>query len=617
MIYKDKNCINELGLEMPEIDFGECYKEIQSNYGLENKDLIVAIIDKRNNKESNPITSYVFYHPENGVKLNAEEICKEKVIIVNENLKSLLNESVSDIDSILFLTGQNINVFNKSCEFYTNICYHFDSPCGKDIALRDRLLIYYPNITLCDLGCSNIGINLTSMTAICECKYKDLSEDDPDQENNIYKDVVNQVNNILNQVNLAVMKCYEDIFNYELFICNIGGIVLLILILIKIGCIITYYYSNLFLINKYIYNVTHNYLLYLNKSPFVNTNIINYKNNNDDNEKGGKKINCPIKKNNSNKYNNDLYKIKNDSGKKINNIKNIKIIKTEEELKTINKLNKSQKYKKITLKTKSYSSKKLKNSEQVSKANSPVNMNKSEENKGLIFENYLSTDFDDMDFHDVALSDKRLFFDYLFDKLKRKQSILQLFYMNSPLRPITIKILLLILEIEICLIINALFINEDFVSTIFHSKKEENIISFLPRSINRCIYTIFVRIVVNYFIVCLFVDETKIKGILKREKKDITNMKYQINLVMKQIKIRYNIFIIINSILSIFSWYYISCFNNIYPHMKIEWIKSSIFIIIIIIYILSIIIIIIETILRFISFELKSERMYRASLWLG
>ena len=106
------------------------------------------------------------------------------------------------------------------------------------------------------------------------------------------------------------------------------------------------------------------------------------------------------------------------------------------------------------------------------------------------------------------------------------------------------------------------------------------------------------------------------KGILKRENNNITNMKYEINLVMKQIKIRYNIFIIVNNIITIFSWYYISCFNNIYPHMKVEWIKSSIFIIIII-YILSIIIIIIEAILRFISFELKSERIYRASLWLG
>ena len=85
---------------------------------------------------------------------------------------------------------------------------------------------------------------------------------------------------------------------------------------------------------------------------------------------------------------------------------------------------------------------------------------------------------------------------------------------------------------------------------------------------------------------------------------------------MKQIKIRFNIFNIIAVALSVFSWYYISCFNNIYPHMKMEWIKSSL-LIIILIHIFSILVILVETLLRFISFEIKSERMYRASLFLG
>ena len=50
--------------------------------------------------------------------------------------------------------------------------------------------------------------------------------------------------------------------------------------------------------------------------------------------------------------------------------------------------------------------------------------------------------------------------------------------------------------------------------------------------------------------------------------------------------------------------------------MKIEWIKSTVFIIILI-HILSIFVILIETLLRFVSFEIKSEKMYKASLWLG
>ena len=85
---------------------------------------------------------------------------------------------------------------------------------------------------------------------------------------------------------------------------------------------------------------------------------------------------------------------------------------------------------------------------------------------------------------------------------------------------------------------------------------------------------------------------------------------------MKEMKWRYNIFIILTAVASVYSWYYHSCFNNIYPHTKIEWIKSS-SLIILLIHLISIIVILIETLLRFISFEIKNEKMYKASLWLS
>ena len=90
-------------------------------------------------------------------------------------------------------------------------------------------------------------------------------------------------------------------------------------------------------------------------------------------------------------------------------------------------------------------------------------------------------------FNEALIKDKRLFFDYFFDKLKRKYIILDLILINNPIKPKTIKILLLILDIEICFVVNAIFINEDYVSKVFRSTKEENFISFLPRSVNRII----------------------------------------------------------------------------------------------------------------------------------
>ena len=98
-----------------------------------------------------------------------------------------------------------------------------------------------------------------------------------------------------------------------------------------------------------------------------------------------------------------------------------------------------------------------------------------------------------------------------------------------------------------------MFINEDYVSDLFHSKKNETFISFIPRSINRFIFTVFSSIVVSYFINCLFVEESKIKGVLKRERQNINNLKYQINITLKVVKIRYYIFIIVSFGFSLFS----------------------------------------------------------------
>ena len=86
------------------------------------------------------------------------------------------------------------------------------------------------------------------------------------------------------------------------------------------------------------------------------------------------------------------------------------------------------------------------------------------------------------------------------------------------LKPKTVKILLFILNIDLYLFINALFFNEDYISLIFNSKKKETFYSSVPRSLNRFLYTSLVGVIFNYINNCYFIEENKIKGILKREK---------------------------------------------------------------------------------------------------
>ena len=89
-------------------------------------------------------------------------------------------------------------------------------------------------------------------------------------------------------------------------------------------------------------------------------------------------------------------------------------------------------------------------------------------------------------------------------------------------------------------------------------------------------------------------------------------MRNKVFISMKNIINNYWIFILISYILTIFSWYYISCFNNVYPYLKMEWIKSSIFILFVM-QIITLLGCLLFTFLRYLSIKCKSEKLFRIS----
>ena len=215
-----------------------------------------------------------------------------------------------------------------------------------------------------------------------------------------------------------------------------------------------------------------------------------------------------------------------------------------------------------------------------------------------------------MEYDDAIKNDKRTFCDFFIDRLKTKQMIADTFYHKDNIRPLSIKIILFLLNIDLYFAINGLFFSEEYIIELYHLETEDTFFSFLPRSVGRFFYTTMVSVIVGIIIDCIFIEEKKIKRILIREKEDIFQLKYEIALASKSIKTRYNIFIILCFFISLLSWYYVSCFNNVYKGEKIEWIKSSITIIIIM-QILSMLVVLLEAILRELSFECKSEKIYK------
>ena len=74
----------------------------------------------------------------------------------------------------------------------------------------------------------------------------------------------------------------------------------------------------------------------------------------------------------------------------------------------------------------------------------------------------------------------------------------------------------------------------------------------------------------------------------------------------------YLAFIIFVSIILLISSYYLLCFNYVYPKTQIEWIKCSITIMIVM-QIISFLKCLVITGLRYLSFKIKSQKMYKVS----
>ena len=115
---------------------------------------------------------------------------------------------------------------------------------------------------------------------------------------------------------------------------------------------------------------------------------------------------------------------------------------------------------------------------------------------------------------------------------------------------------------------------------------------------------------------CIFIEEKKLKHLLLREKDNPMEIKSEVSKLVSIIKTRFRIFIFLVLMFFVFSYFYISCFNNVYPYTKSEWIKSSV-VIIMIVQILPAITALIEGVLRYASFKFKSEKVYKLSRLLS
>ena len=155
--------------------------------------------------------------------------------------------------------------------------------------------------------------------------------------------------------------------------------------------------------------------------------------------------------------------------------------------------------------------------------------------------------------------------------MKKKHLLIFTFLPNKDYNLTSIKLSLFISSFSLYFAINAFFFNDKTMHKIYINY---GYISFLSQ-IPQILYSTIITAVINITLKLLSLTEQSILSI-KKEKNfnDASRRSKQIN---KIINIKFIIFFILNTILIIFFWFFISCFCAVYINTQILLIKDTLF----------------------------------------
>ena len=457
-LYKNGYCISSLKLNISRLDFGICYEKVKEYYKIEDN-LVIAIVTKNIGGDNSPkVIYYSLYDPKEGKNLSYFDICFNDSLIIHENIFSKIDTKNKDIESMIYLAEHDIDIFNLSGLFYTDIYYHFDSPIDKDIALQDRVLLFYPNVTLCENGCQTKGVNLSTFEAICECKFTNLINIDVLENNVLYKNSLGEIKSMISETNIEVIKCYKDLFSTKFYLSNLGFYIIVFFLICQIILTIIYYRHSLFIFTKYVFDISEQYLTYL--TIHKNDNIIDLVDNKTLKNVPPKK---KKKKTHLGEHHNIIRKKKKKAKTKLEDNRIIPInhrkrlshfnknttfhnlISNEHTLNNYSNNNKISVGGSIYIYNKKLPKMKLSNDYFLEKDKNVLITSRDENFKNI--EEYLQTDLDNMDYDDAVKKDKRKFCEFFWGKVKINQMILDTFCAIDHLRPRTLKIMLFILKL--------------------------------------------------------------------------------------------------------------------------------------------------------------------------
>ena len=497
------------------INLGLCEDRLKTIYGIDkNLSLIILKIDYFMTGLLIPVIGYEIYHPINKSQLDLK-YCED--ILVKINIPVSINED-------------SLYKYDPNSEYYNDECYSYTTENGTDIILNDRQNEFINNnLSLCEENCSYNGYYTDTKKALCEChtKLKINSISEVISEINILSNDFN--NKESNNINLATMKCINQLFSKDGLLTNIGNYILLFIIIIFCISIIIFTKFGFYLIEED----------FKKKLKELSKNIKKDISKNDNKKKKKKKvrkISNPIKKQMKRKINKSNKKLE----VKFNEKSDLKI--------STNQI--------ISFDKSKYDNK-----------NIFIGKKKKNWKKNNGMESFLDCELNYLNYEEALLYDKRTYYSYYISLLKMNHPILLAFYPYKDYNIKIIKMDLFFQSFAIYFAINTLFFNKSSIHKIYEDGGVYNISYFIPQIILSFIISFFISDVIKYlFLSGRNILELRYMSNLKNEK--IINIK-------RCLKIKYILFFILSEIFLILFWYYLSSFCAIYQNSQVYLIKNT------------------------------------------
>ena len=532
--------------EVSSVDLGDCEKLIKGREGLRETDqLIILKLDIRDPISNAINVQYEIFNPYTYRKISLD-ICKSIPIKINTPV--IINETL--IDLIDSLKDEGYDIFDLKDRFYNDICATYTANNGQDITLsgrKNRIYDSVKNVSLCQNGCEFESFDTKTSQSNCKCKVQEsntvtdlfkINFNKSEFYDGFYKTLYNS--------NFRTFKCIKLLFSLEGLKSNYG-----------------FYFMSSILLAFIVFILLH---IIKGQNKLIDSLInIVYKIPNDKEKKEEVKEVKKIKesidvKRTSNfiKFNKRKFKKNFSSQKPFRKVK-IPIKKLKKITFYINKNNKNNNI--INLET----GDELKDHNlELNEIEKEDKKKKDDEIKEMImnYNNLNCEELNDLDYEIAFLVDKRTFWQYYYDVLKKDHIIFFTFIINDDYNLRYIKILLFIVSFCLFLTIEGFFFTDESMDNIYESNGIFDFIMQLPQ----ILYSDIVSSVISMILQKLSITEDQILD-LKKEK-DQVKANEEAKKIKKNLKIKLIIFLVLSSFLMLFFWYFISCFCAAYKNTQ-------------------------------------------------